>query len=214
MAAMRLRNGEHGYGAVTKTLHWVTVALLAVQLSVGYTMEAEDDVRDAACDPPGEDASGGDTSEAEEERLDRAEERCEGRQERRESDADEGYSVLDGPLDLLDLHVGLGLAIIAVALLRVGWRRATPLPPWSPRLTSVDRKVLHWVERVLLAMLFVAPATGIALVLGSADLLALHVASHVLLYAAVAVHVFVVLRRRVLPRMLPGGGAAREPSVP
>ncbi len=28
MSGMRLRNGEHGYGVVTKTLHWVTVLLL------------------------------------------------------------------------------------------------------------------------------------------------------------------------------------------
>jgi cytochrome b561 len=26
---MRLRNGEHGYGVVTKFLHWLTVAAIA-----------------------------------------------------------------------------------------------------------------------------------------------------------------------------------------
>ncbi len=35
-----MRNGEHGYGAVTKLLHWLTVAALATQLTVGLTMEA------------------------------------------------------------------------------------------------------------------------------------------------------------------------------
>jgi cytochrome b561 len=26
---MRLRNGDHGYGVVTKFLHWLTVAIIA-----------------------------------------------------------------------------------------------------------------------------------------------------------------------------------------
>ena len=39
---MRLRNGEHGYGVVTKFLHWLTVAAIAGQFAVGWTMEADD----------------------------------------------------------------------------------------------------------------------------------------------------------------------------
>ena len=35
---MRLRNGEHGYGVVTKTLHWLTVAAIIAQFAVGLTM--------------------------------------------------------------------------------------------------------------------------------------------------------------------------------
>ena len=29
------RNGEHGYGWVTKVLHWLTLALVAAQFVVG-----------------------------------------------------------------------------------------------------------------------------------------------------------------------------------
>ena len=39
---MPLRNGEHGYGVVTKSLHWLTVAAITGQFAVGLTMEADD----------------------------------------------------------------------------------------------------------------------------------------------------------------------------
>ena len=38
---MTARNGEHGYGWVTKSLHWLTVAALIAQFVVGYLMEDE-----------------------------------------------------------------------------------------------------------------------------------------------------------------------------
>lgn len=226
---MRWRNGEHGYGVVTKVLHWVTVALLVTQFAVGYAMD--DDGGDGAgvsavdCDPPGEDRSGGDTTDAEEERLDQLEESCERAQDLREQDADDavasawsdlwsgggvdgvdGVSGVDGGADsrlaLPGWHVLLGLAIIVVGVLRLVWRRTTPLPPWDPRLTGTDRTIMHWAERILLAMLFVVPATGIALVVGSTDLLPLHIAAHLCFFAALAAHVGVVVRRRVIGRML------------
>lgn len=210
---MRLRNGDHGYGAVTKTLHWLTVALLAAQVVVGYAMETDADVPDVDCDPPGEDRSGGDTSDAEEAELDRLEESCEAALDLREDRADDAVGTAwadlwsgtlpDGGLSLPEAHVLLGPAVLAVGLLRILWRATTPLPPWSPRLTETDRTVLGTVERLLLAMLVVTPATGIALVAGADDLVWLHVAAHVVLYGAVAVHVFVVVRRRVVRRMLP-----------
>ncbi len=64
---MPLRNGPHGYGAVTKTLHWLTVLAIAAQFVVGYTMD-DDSEAGRDCDPVGEERSGGDTSDAEEER--------------------------------------------------------------------------------------------------------------------------------------------------
>ncbi|WP_369374179.1 cytochrome b [Promicromonospora sp. Populi] len=209
---MRWRNGEQGYGIVTKVLHWSTVALLLAQFSVGYLMESDGDVPDVDCDPPGESRSGGDTSDAEEDRLDELEDRCESAQDLTQQDADDAvgsaWSDLwtgDLPAEGLTLpgwHVLLGLAIVAVGVLRVVWRSTTPLPPWDARLTKTDRKVLHWAERILLALLFVVPATGIALVVGSDDLVPLHIAAHLCFYAALAVHVTVVVRRRVVARML------------
>jgi len=213
---MRWRNGEHGYGIVTKVLHWLTVALLVAQLTVGYVMVGREDPSDVDCDPAGEDRSGGDTSDAEEDRLDRLEDRCEDAQDLREQDAGDAVGTAwtdlwagdlgDGGLTLPAVHVLLGLTIMVVAVLRMVWRRTTPLPPWDPRLTSTDRKVLHHVERALLTLLLVVPATGIALVVVSDDLVPLHVVAHVCFYAALAVHVGVVVRRRVVGRML--GGAS------
>jgi cytochrome b561 len=214
---MRWRNGEHGYGIVTKVLHWSTVALLLAQLAVGYVMDDKADVPDVDCDPPGEERSGGDTSDAEEQRLDELEDRCEQAQEVREEDAEDavGSAWADlwsgdlwagdpagGGLTLPGWHVLLGLAIVTIGIVRVVWRRTTTLPPWDPRLTRTDRKVLHRAEQTLLAMLFVVPATGIALVVGSSDLVPLHIAAHLCFYAALALHVGVVVRRRVVGRML------------
>lgn len=213
---MRWRNGELGYGIVTKVLHWSTVALLLAQFAVGYMMDDKADVPAVDCDPPGEDRSGGDTSDAEEQRLDELEDRCEQAQEVREEDAEDavGSAWSDlwagdlpgdpagGVLTLAGWHVLLGLAIIAIGITRVVWRRATTLPPWDPRLTRTDRKVLHRAEQTLLALLFVVPATGIALVVGSSDLVPLHIAAHICFYVALAVHVGVVVRRRVVGRML------------
>jgi cytochrome b561 len=36
---MHLRNGEHGYGVVTKLLHWLTVAAVAGTFLVGHRMD-------------------------------------------------------------------------------------------------------------------------------------------------------------------------------
>ena len=119
-----------------------------------------------------------------------------------------------GEVDLDDLavriHIALGLVIIALALSRVVWRRATPLPPWSERLSERDRWVESKLELVLLSLLFLTPATGLTLVIGEDDLLPLHVACHVALYVAVALHVGLAVRRRTLGRML-GRTPARTP---
>ncbi len=52
--------------------------------------------------------------------------------------------------------------------------------------------------------MFVVPLTGLALVVASGDLVALHVAAHIAFFAALGVHLLLVLRRGLLPRMLPG----------
>lgn len=209
---MRLRNGEHGYGVVTIALHWVTVLALAGQFWVGYAMATERDTPDVRCDPPGEDRSGGDTSDAEEERLDRAEERCEAAQDRREEEDDDlvgtawddlwSGDLLDGGLALPEAHVLLGLLVLGLGVARVLWRSTTPLPPWDPRLTRLDQRVVHATEVALLTLLFVVPASGLLLVVGTDDLVVVHVAAHVAFFVALAAHLGMVLGRRLLPRML------------
>lgn len=186
---MALRNGPHGYGLVTKGLHWLTVAAITAQFVVGYSMEAEVD-----CDPPGEDRGGGDTTDVQEERLDRLEEAC-------EAQVGDGYQVSFGDdWSLLEVHVLLGLTILALAVARVAWRRYAGLPPWAEALSSGERTLVHWYEKALLAMLFVIPATGLALVLGGDSVLPLHVAAHVAFFTALGVHVGLVAKHQLVDR--------------
>lgn len=212
---MRLRNGDHGYGAITKTLHWLTVLTIGGQFAVGYTMETDGDFREAECDPPGEDRSGSDTSDAEEQRLDRLEDRCEAEQDRLDDEADDAVGaawsdlasgdLFSGGLSLPEAHVLLGLAIIALGVLRLAWRRSTPLPPWDPRLTPANQRVVHRTEVSLLALQFLVPATGILLVVGSDELVAAHITAHIAFFLALAAHLGMVIGKRLLPRMLPWG---------
>lgn len=194
---MPLRNGEHGYGTVTKGLHWLTLALMAVQLTIGYTMDA-----DAASDRADDRLDA--VEDACESADDAAEERCEEAADRQEDAVkDDEYAVLDGSLDPVDLHVLLGLVILALAVARTVWRVTTPLPPWDERLSAMDRRVANVTERVLIGTQFVVPLSGLWLVLADDDaLLPLHVAGHLVFFAALAVHVGLVLRRRTLARML------------
>lgn len=209
-----------GYGGVAKTLHWLTVAVFVLQFVVGYTMSTEAEEQpgetraELDCDPPGEGRSGGETSDAEEERLDRLEEECEAERdwvgERGEDTLATAWTDLwdgrlgAGGITLPELHVLLGLAILLLGGLRIGWRMIAPLPPWSPRLSATDRSVAHVTERALLTLMFVVPLTGLALVAVSDDLVALHVAAHIAFFVALGAHVFLVLRRGLLRRMLPG----------
>jgi cytochrome b561 len=187
---MPLRNGEHGYGLVTKTLHWLTFLVVVAQFAVGYTMDTEDgrerfDRREDACEA----TSDSEAAEAEEER-------CE-EQVDREVDAAKDEAE-DRPSDL---HIALGVAILVLAGIRVLWRAATPLPPWSPRYGRLGRTTQHWLEKAMLALLFLVPVSGFLLYRGDAAL-ALHVAAHVAFYVVVGLHIALQLFHRHLPRML------------
>jgi cytochrome b561 len=188
---MPLRNRPEGYGTVSRTLHWTTVAALLAQLAIGYLMDWDD----------GGSGRG------------RGRGRGDGSGRGRGGDDDSGWSLPDlGDDALLTLHVLLGLTIIGLGLARWAWRRADSLPAWAEQLTEADKRLAHRTERVLLTLLLLVPATGLALVLsGDDDLLPLHVAAHVAFYAALGAHLFLVLRRRLLPRMLTSG--PREPAA-
>lgn len=181
---MRLRNGPHGYGVVTKTLHWATVLAVAAQFVVGYSMEADDGGHGRGRGR----GRGGESGH--------------GRGRGGDDGGDDDLELFNGSFDLVDLHVVLGLAILALVLARVLWRATTPLPPWDERLTVGNRRFVHATEVALLGLLVVVPLTGLALVLGDDDLLPLHIAAHVAFFAALAAHLGMVLGKRLLPRML------------
>jgi cytochrome b561 len=191
---VRLRNGTHGYGLVTKTLHWLTVLLVAGQFVVGYTMDDRGRGRGRGGDEKAR-------SVLDDNRRDDRDRRDERRDDDRDRRDDEERRDDDrGPL--LPLHVALGVAILVLALARVGWRRATPLPPWAPQLSERERGWLQASEKGLLTMLFAVPITGLVLVLADDDLVPLHIAAHVGFFIAFAAHIGIVVRRRLLPRML------------
>ena len=215
---MHLRNGPHGYGALTKLLHWLTVLAFAGQFLVGYTMATEADVPDVDCDPPGEDRSGGDLSDAEKDQLDLLEDQCEEAQDLREEQAEDTVGtawsglldgdLTDGGISLPEAHVLLGVTLVALGVARLVWRRMAPLPPWDPRLTRTDQRIVHATETTLLGLQLAVPLTGLVLVTGDDDLLWLHIGGHIAFFMALAAHLTMVLGKGLLPRMLPGGRAS------
>jgi len=210
---MRLRNGEHGYGAVTKALHWLTFSVILAQFLVGYSMNGEDPTAEAAAERL-HDAKDRCEANADSDAAEAEEERCEEELERQEDALDEraddalgtawddvrsGDVLADG-LSLPEAHVLLGLLILALGLTRVIWRRTTPLPPWAPALGAAERTLESWLEKALLLLLFVIPGTGLLLVAGEEDWLTLHIAAHVAFFVVVGLHVALVLKHTVIQR--------------
>ena len=85
---MPLRSGDHGYGALAKTLHWLTVVALVAQFTIGYLLDVDDSGH-------GRGRGRGRGGES-------------GRGRGRGGDDDGGY--LDDPGTLLTVHVLLGVA--------------------------------------------------------------------------------------------------------
>ena len=180
-----------GYRGSQKLLHWLTVLAVAAQLAVGYNLDLDGE----DCDPPGEERSGGDTTDQFEDRLDRLEDACEAR-------ADD-YDLLGGGVDLAELHLVLGLTVLALGVLRPLVRRVAGLPPWSEHLSAGQRRLAGLTEKALMLLLVVVPLSGLVL-LGTGDdsWLPLHVAAHVAFFVALAAHLFTNLRPAILRRML------------
>jgi cytochrome b561 len=173
-------------------------------------MVAEGDFEKADCDPPPESRDGGDLSDAAKARIDRIEELCERRQDRLDARADDplgtAYSdlasgnIFGGGLSLPEVHVLLGLLVLVLATCRVVWRRAASLPPWAEGLSEGERTLAHWTEKALLTLLFVIPLSGLLLVVVSYDLLPLHIAAHIGFFAAIALHLGMVLKHQLVDR--------------
>ena len=209
---MPLRNGEHGYGGVTKFLHWLTVAAIVGQFTVGWSMEADDEALDRekdridALEDAGKDQakSQGDAAEdAFKDEIDRLEDQLDAREDDYVSAAFSDVfsgNFLDDGLSLPEIHVLLGLSIMALGLVRVVWRVATPLPPWAHYLRPGERRLESLLEKALLALLFVVPGTGLLLIAGESDWLPVHIAAQLVLLGVIAVHVGLVLSHTVVRR--------------
>jgi len=209
---MRWRNGEHGYGVVTKWLHWLTVAAIAGQFAVGWTMDADDaalereDERIDQLEELGKEQAreqGEAAEEAFENEIDRLRDELDAREDSYVSAAfSDVFSgeFLTGGLSGPELHVLLGLSIMLLGLVRVVWRARTPLPPWADHLGPGERRLEALLEKVLLTLLFVVPGTGLLLVAGSTDWLPVHVTAQVVFLAVIALHVGLVLKHTVVHR--------------
>ncbi|TFV87003.1 cytochrome b/b6 domain-containing protein [Blastococcus sp. CT_GayMR16] len=115
------------------------------------------------------------------------------------SDVVTGDGLGDG-LSLPELHISLGLFIIGLAAVRVAWRRTAPLPPWAEHLSAGERRLEGALEKLLLTLLFVVPATGLLLVAAGEDWLPVHVTAQIAFLLAIAAHVGLVLRHTVVRR--------------
>jgi cytochrome b561 len=168
-------SGPVGYGRLTKTFHWLTVALLAVQFTVGYFLDVDGRGRGRG--------------------RGRGDESGRGRGRGRGGDLE-----IFGDDALLTVHVLLGLTILVVAAARLYWRHRITLPPWADGLSPAERTFAHWTERALYTLLFVIPLTGLWLVLVSDDAVAIHVASHIAFFGALAARVGLVLKHQLIDR--------------
>jgi cytochrome b561 len=176
---MPLRSGDHGYGALAKTLHWMTVVALIAQFTIGYRLDVDDSGR-------GRGRGRGRGGES-------------GRGRGRGGEDDGGY--LSDPDALLTVHVLLGVLILTLAVARVVVRRLDGLPPWAETLSHRERTLAHWTEKALLVLLFVVPASGIALVAsGDDDVLPLHVGAHIAFFVALSAHLGLVLKHQLVDR--------------
>lgn len=59
-----------------------------------------------------------------------------------------------------DWHKSIGLILLALALVRLAWRKLTPLPDWAPTLTPAERAISHWNETLLYGLMILMPISG------------------------------------------------------
>lgn len=59
-----------------------------------------------------------------------------------------------------DWHKSIGLVLLLLALLRIIWRKTTPLPDWAPTLSPTERIISHRNETLLYGCMFLLPISG------------------------------------------------------
>lgn len=58
-------------------------------------------------------------------------------------------------------HKSLGLAALALAVVRLWNRRQGSLPPWAPTLSALEQAMIHRAEQLLYAAMLVMPLSGL-----------------------------------------------------
>ena len=57
-------------------------------------------------------------------------------------------------------HKSIGLVLLVLVLLRLAWRKLTPLPDWAPTLAPDERTISHWNETLLYGCMILLPVSG------------------------------------------------------
>ena len=61
---------------------------------------------------------------------------------------------------VFDWHATIGLIVLILAIVRITWRKTTPLPSWAPGLSSTERKLAHRTEQVMYTVMVAKPVSG------------------------------------------------------
>ena len=224
---MSLRNGEHGYGAVTRSalgdvlgdrraVWWATPCAANGEHGYGaatkvlhwltfsvivaqFLVGYTMSTENSAADAAADRVK---DSKAQCEATEDSD-AAEAEEDRCEEEVDRREDALDDRADddaPSRLHVVLGLLILALAVARVAWRRIGGLPPWAPALSRVERTLEGGLEKALMLLLFVIPVSGLLLVAGDEDWLPLHVGAHIAFFVVVGLHIALVLKHTVIQR--------------
>jgi cytochrome b561 len=65
---------------------------------------------------------------------------------------------------IMGIHKAMGLLVIALTLVRIGWRLANPPPPPPAHMTPLERRLAGLVHLAFYILLLALPLTGWALV--------------------------------------------------
>lgn len=134
---------------------------------------------------------------------------------------------------VFDWHATIGLIVLILAIIRIIWRKTTPLPSWAPGLTKAEQGLAHRTEQVMYFVMIAKPVSGYVLagsaahhidLLGAVSLgnpfgensgledaaLVVHIITGVAFLVVWVIHVGQALRHQfgkkdhLLERMLPG----------
>ena len=61
---------------------------------------------------------------------------------------------------VFQLHKSIGITILALTLLRIGWRLLNPPPPFPVTMARTERKLAHGVHFAFYALLLILPLSG------------------------------------------------------
>jgi cytochrome b561 len=70
--------------------------------------------------------------------------------------------------DVFQLHKSVGVTVLLLSLLRLGWRLLHRTPAWPPSMTLLERRAAGAVHWMLYAFMFMVPLTGWVIVSASA----------------------------------------------